>query len=83
MSRGYQEIEEKARRDVDGAKAALKRLGDRERAFLTAWLCKYFSDEEAMLSPQISKQRRTIVIDGIEFWLVPVPKRKSTEESSR
>jgi hypothetical protein len=83
MSRRYQEIEEKARRDVDGAKAALKCLGDRERAFVLAWLCKYFGDEGAMLSPQISKQRRMIVIDGIEFWLVPVPKRKGKEERAR
>ena len=75
MSRRFQEIEEKARRDVDGAKAALKRLGDRERALLTAWLCKYFGDEGSMLSPQISKQRRTIVLDGVEYWLVRVPKK--------
>ena len=74
MSRRYQEIEENAKRDVDGAKAILKRLSERERAFLIAWLCKYFGDEGAMLSPQISKQRRIIAIDGIEYWLVRVPK---------
>jgi hypothetical protein len=73
MSRRYQEIEESARRDVDGAKAALKRLGDRERALVIAWLCKYFGDEGAMLSPQISKRRRTVVIDEVEYWLVRVP----------
>lgn len=76
MSRRYQEIEEKAARDVDGAKTVLKRLGDRERAFLIAWLCKYFSDEGAMLSPQISKQRRIVVLDGVDYWLVKVPKRR-------
>jgi hypothetical protein len=70
MSRRYQEIEEKAHRDVDGAKVAVKCLGDRQRAFLIAWLCKYFSDEGAMLSPQISQQRRVVVIDGVEYWLV-------------
>jgi len=75
MSRRSQEIEEKARHDVDGARALLKRLGDRERAFVIAWLCKYFGDEGSMLSPQISKQRRTVVIDGVEFWLVRIPKR--------
>jgi hypothetical protein len=74
MSRRYQEIEEKARKDAEGAKAALKRLGDRERAFLIAWLCKYIGDEGAMLSPQISKERRIVVIDGVEYWLVRVPK---------
>jgi hypothetical protein len=79
MSRRYQEIEENAQHDVDVAKVAIKRLGDRERAFLIAWLCKYFSDEGSMLSPQISKHRRTVVIDGIEFWLVQIPKRKGSE----
>lgn len=75
MSRRYQEIEERNRHDVDGAKTALKRLGDRERAFVLAWLCKFFNDEGAMFSPQISQQRRTIAIDGVEFWLVRVPRR--------
>ena len=76
MSRRFQEIEEKAKRDVDGAKNAMKRLGDRERAFLIAWLCKYFGDDGAMLSPKVSKQRRTVVLDGIEYWLIRVPKRR-------
>ena len=77
MGRRYQEIEERRSHDVDGAKVALKRLGDRERAFILCWLVKFFSDEGAMFSPQISRQqRRTIVIDGAEFWLVRVPKRQ-------
>lgn len=79
MSRRYQETQEHRRHEVDGAKAVLKRLGDRERAFLISWLCKYFGDEGGMLSPQISKQRRTVVIDGVEFWLVRVPKRKARQ----
>jgi hypothetical protein len=77
MSRRYQEIEQQQRHDVNDAKAALKRLGDRERAFLITWLCKYFGDDGAMLSPQISKQRRSVVIDGVEFWLVRIPKRRA------
>lgn len=75
MSRRYDEIEERNRRDVDGAKAVLKRLGDRERALLLKWLCKYFNDTGRMFSPQISAQRRTIVVDGMEYWLV-VKRRK-------
>ena len=72
MGRRYQELEEKAKHDVDAAKTALKRLGDPERAFLLRWLCKYFADDGAMFSPQISKQRRIVVIDDVEYWLVTV-----------
>ena len=78
MSRRFQEIEERKSHDVDGAKAVLKALGDRERAFLIAWLCKYFDDEGVRLSPPAGKQRRTFTIDGVEFWLVRVPKRTPT-----
>jgi len=38
--RRYEETEEWARRDVDGERAVLKRLGDRERALLVGWLYK-------------------------------------------
>jgi len=75
MGRRYEEVQENARRELDEAKAVLKRLRYRERAFVLRWLCKYFSDDGAMFSPQLSKQRRTIVIDGIAYWLVAIPKR--------
>lgn len=70
MGRRYQEIEERDRHDVDKAKAAIKRLGDPERALLMRWLLTYFEDTGAMKSPQAGKPRRTIVLDGVEFWLV-------------
>lgn len=70
MGRRYQELEERERADVDGAKRTLKHLGDRERAFLLKWLCKFFDDSGRMFSPQVTAQRRTIVIDGVEYWLV-------------
>ena len=76
MSRRYQELEEKARRDVDGAKTSLKRLGDPERAFVIRWLLKYFDDDGRMRSPQAGKPRRCIPIDGVEYWLVAAPKRR-------
>jgi S-adenosylmethionine hydrolase len=76
MGRRYQEIEETASHDVEGAKAILKRVGDRERAFILTWQAKYFSDEGALVSPPVGKARRTVVIDGAEFWLVKVPKRQ-------
>jgi hypothetical protein len=82
MSRRYQEIQERKSRDVEGTKAALKALGDAERAFLISWLCKYYCDEGTMISPQAGRPRRTIVIDGVEFWLVRVPRRKGEPESA-
>ena len=70
MGRRYQELQERERADVDAAKRTLKHLGDRERTFVLKWLCKFFDDSGRMFSPQISAQRRTIVIDGVEYWLV-------------
>ena len=75
MSRRFQEIEARAAHDIAGAKVILKRLGDRERAFVLKWLCKFFDDSGRMFSPQITAQRRTIVIDGVEYWLVSVRRR--------
>ena len=58
---------------VDEAKAALKRLGDRERLLVLAWLCVYFDDDGALKSPQIQRKRRRIALDGIAYWLVRIP----------
>ena len=72
---GRHEGDGQVRRDVDSAKAALKRLDNPERAYLLAWLCKYFTDDGTMFSPQISRAvRRRIVLDGVEYWLVRVPR---------
>jgi hypothetical protein len=73
MSRRFQELEERGRHDVDSAKAVLKRLGDRERLYVIAWLCKYYGDSGARLPAEPG--RRRIALDGVEFWLVRVPRR--------
>ena len=58
-------------------KAMAKRLDDAGRAFVLAWLCMYYEDNGAMCSPQISRRRQRIAIDGVEYWLVRVPKQPS------
>jgi hypothetical protein len=62
-------------RDVTAVKAAIKRLDPGNRALLLAWLALYFDDNGMMFSPQISRRRQRISIDGTEYWLVRVPKR--------
>jgi hypothetical protein len=74
MGRRYQEIEERASRDVAGAKEALKRLGDRERALVLAWLCTYVDDDGAIRVDGAA--RRRVTLDQVDFWLVPVPTKK-------
>jgi hypothetical protein len=75
MSRRFQEMEERGRRDIEAAKVLLKRLGDRERAHLLGWLCLYCADDGA-LAGSGAKARMRIVLDGIEYWIVRVPKRR-------
>ncbi|MGB8964811.1 MAG: hypothetical protein WCB99_04125 [Candidatus Cybelea sp.] len=60
---------------VADAKAIVKRLDEKGRAHLLAWLCMYYQDTGAMFSPQISRRRQRIAIDRVEYWLVRVPKR--------
>jgi hypothetical protein len=45
-------------------------------ARLLAWFCLYYDDPRTMFSPQISRRRQRIAIDGAEYWLVRVPKQK-------
>jgi hypothetical protein len=75
VGRRYEEVTERRdRENLDGAKTALKRLDAGHRAYLLAWLCKYFGDSGEIFSPQISAaRRRRIMLDGIEYWLVRVP----------
>jgi hypothetical protein len=61
----------------EAVRAAVKRLSPEERALLLAWLCLYYEDSGAMFSPQISRRRKRIAIDGVEYWLVRVPKRST------
>lgn len=56
-------------------KAMVKRLDETGRAMLLAWLCMYYADDGKMYSPQITRRRQRIAIDGVEFWLVRIPKR--------
>jgi hypothetical protein len=61
---------------VADVKATVKRLDERGRAHVLAWLCMYYQDNGAMYSPQISRRRQRIAIDGVEYWLVKVPSRR-------
>ena len=60
-------------------RAAAKRLKPEERARLLAWLCLYYDDAGTLFSPQLSRRRHRIAFDGIEYWLVRVPKRATLE----
>lgn len=61
--------------EISAVKTTAKRLGESDRAYLIAWLCMYYTDTGTMFSPQITRRRQRIVLDGIEYWLVRVPKR--------
>lgn len=63
--------------DAQAVRAAIKRLSPEDRALILAWHCMYYRDGGAMFSPQISRRRQRITIDGVEYWLVRVPKRSS------
>ena len=54
---------------VAKAKESLKQLSPEGRAFVMAWLVKYYRDDGQMFSPSVStSERRRIAIDGIEYW---------------
>ena len=61
--------------NVAAVKAMVKRLAPQDRAHLMAWLVIYYQDDGAMFSPQITRRRQRIALDGIEYWLVRIPKR--------
>jgi hypothetical protein len=61
--------------DPQAVRAAIKRLSPEDRGRLLAWLCIYYQDNGGMFSPQISRRRQRIALDGVEYWLVLVPKR--------
>ncbi len=62
-------------RDVTAVKVAIKHLTPDDRAQLIAWILLYYRDDGAMFSPQISRRRDRITLNGTEFWLARVPKR--------
>ena len=59
----------------EAVRAAIKRLSPDDRARVLQWLALYYDDTGAMFSPQISRRRKRIVLEGVEYWLVRVPKR--------
>jgi hypothetical protein len=61
--------------DAQAVRAAIKRLSPQDRARVLAWLCLYYRDDGDMFSQQISRRRQRIVLEGVEYWLVRVPKR--------
>jgi hypothetical protein len=60
---------------VAKVKMALKELSPEGRAFVIAWLLKFYGDNGSMFSPSITQERRRVTIDGEEFWLASAPKR--------
>lgn len=70
---------EEPTRDATAVKAAVKHLTPEDRAALISWLLLYYRDDGMMYSPQISRRRQRIALDGVEYWLVAVPKRKPVD----
>jgi hypothetical protein len=60
------------------ARAIAKRLPAADRAKLLAWLCLYYGERGEQFEP--GRRRRRVTIDGEEFWLVRIPKRKGANE---
>ena len=60
---------------VAKVKGLLKELSPEGRAFVLAWLVKFFNDSGGMFSPQVTQERRKISLDGESFWLVKIPKK--------
>jgi hypothetical protein len=61
-------------RDATAVKVAIKHLTPEDRARLIAWLMLYYDDRGELFSPQISRHRKRIKIDSIEYWLAKVPR---------
>lgn len=72
----YAHGDDDASPNVAVVKAMVKRLGPQERAHLMAWLALYFDDRGELFSPQISRRRQRIALNGAEYWLVRVPKKQ-------
>jgi len=58
---------------VAKVKEALKQLTPESRAFVMAWLVKFYRDDGQMFSPQITQRRKRVTIDETTFWLVKIP----------
>jgi len=58
---------------VAKAKQVIKDLSPEARAYVLAWMVKFYNDSGAMFSPQVTQNRRRVIIDDQAFWLVKVP----------
>ena len=58
---------------VAKAKQMLKELSPDARAYVMAWLVKYFNDSSAIFSPQITQECRKVTIDSTAYRLVKIP----------
>jgi hypothetical protein len=58
---------------VAKAKQVLKELTPEARAYVMAWLVKFYTDTGGMFSPQVTQHRKRITLDGEVFWLVRIP----------
>ena len=58
-------------------KESVKRLDPEDRARLLAWLLLYFNDDGMLYPPQISRRGQRLTLDGVEYWLMRVPKRSA------
>lgn len=75
MGRRYEDVEKRNAEQLRAVKQSLLLLPARDRAFILAWLARYFGDDGDLYSPNLPKQRQRIVVDGVDYWLVRVPKR--------
>jgi hypothetical protein len=66
----YDETESLA---VSKVKAAIKELSPESRAFVLAWIVKFYGDNGMMFSPTIVQRRKRVTIDDQAFWLVRIP----------
>lgn len=58
---------------VARVKEAIKELSPQGRAFVMAWLVKFYGDSGMMFSPTITQRRKRVTIDEEAFWLVKIP----------
>jgi hypothetical protein len=54
-------------RDVTAVKVAIKHLTPNDRAQLIAWMLLYYRDDGAMFSPQITRRRDRITLNGTDL----------------
>lgn len=60
---------------VAKVKEAIKELSPEARAYVMAWLIKFYNDSGAMFSPSVAQRRKRVTLEEETFWLVKVPMR--------